>query len=607
MKPVSIPSPAASLPQPATGTLLHLGQLPPTAQARLLAEYAKEKGGTVVYVATHEAMLENMHEAIAFFAPQLEILDFPAWDCLPYDRVSPSAGIVATRMATLAALLQNPTMPRIVCTSIQAIAQKLPPKELLSAHIRSLRVGDNISRDVLVDALVTCGFSRVSKVVEPGEFALRGSIIDIFTAGGTAYRLDFFGDELESIKQMDATTQRSGDSIKELTILPIREVLLSERSIEHFRNAYRERFGAAYKGDPLYEHVSEGQVHAGMEHFLGLFYEELVSFADYASDLFWCMDHRVPAALDDHLEAISDYYQARKNPVGKQASGYHPPEPELLYYSKHQMDALWRTHPTTLLSPFTLETSATHINLPFKAAPNVKLSTAEAGTSPLDAFAAFAKQSAFPIIVACNSEGSRQRFEGMLNHQHVPHTNVANHLEAARLQPSIVGLTVLPIASGFSAPDLLLFSEQDILGERVIRTQKKRKQSEVFLMEAASFDVGELVVHREHGIGKFEGLVTVDVTGVKHDCVKLTYDGGDRLFLPVENIELITRYGSEHEHVELDKLGGVAWQKRKSALKKKLKMAADSLLKMAAARAAIDAPTVETIGNEYQRFCMKFP
>lgn len=591
-----------------TGTLLHLGQLPPGAQARLLAEYAKEKGGTIIYVATHEAMAEALMETARFFALHLEILAFPAWDCLPYDRVSPSAGAVATRMTTLATMLQAPRAPRIICTTIQAISQKLPPKELLDSHIRTLHVGETIPRDDLLEMLIACGFSRVSKVVEPGEFALRGSIVDIFTAGDSqAYRLDFFGDELESIRQMDAASQRSGDSVSSIMLLPIREVLLTEESIARFRNEYRERFGTAHKGDPLYEHISEGQTHAGMEHYLGLFYETLSQLSDYAENIFYCIDHRAFAALDDHQEAINDYYHARTNPVGKQSHSYHPPEPELLYLNRTQMDMLWRQHPATVLSPFTLESSATHINLPFKAAPNLKLTAPDLATSPLDAFALYAKQHAQPIVVACNSEGSRHRFETMLTAHNVAHAVIESHLGAQKLPPHVVGLAVLPMATGFTAPDITLFSEQDILGERVIRTQKKCKQSEVFLLEAASFDVGELVVHREHGIGKFEGLITVDVTGVKHDCIKLTYDGGDRLFLPVENIELITRYGSEHEHAELDKLGGVAWQKRKSALKKKLKMAADSLLKIAAARAAIDAPTVDTVGNEYQRFCMKFP
>lgn len=587
--------------------MLHLGQLPALAQARVLAEYAKVREGTTIYIASSEANVDAMAEAVRFFAPHLEITSFPAWDCLPYDRVSPSPNVVATRMATLSALIDKPNLPRIVCTSIQAIAQKIPSASILKQAIRTLSLGDTITRDELQKTLLLAGYARRSKVVEAGEFSIRGSIVDLFTPGTElATRIDFFGDDIESIHTMDVMDQRSASALKHVTIMPMREVLLTEETTENFRTQYREHFGAAYKDDPLYTHISEGQHHQGMEHWLGFFYPQLETLADYAPSPLWCLDAQINSALDDHLEAISDYYKARSQPVSKQGAQYHAAPPSLLYLSKEDISELWKTSKAITFSPFSLEPSPAHINLPFKSAPPLK-TAATATLTPIQAFHAFAQNTPEKISVLCNSEGSANRLSNMLEAEKIPHQSIQNMLDEQALQAGMIGLGVLPTATGMRAPDIVIFSEQDVLGERIIRTQKKRKTSEIFMLEAAGFDTGELVVHREHGIGRFDGLITVDVNAIKHDCIKIIYQGGDRIFLPVENIEMISRYGSDHEHTELDKLGGVAWQKRKSALKKKLKMAADALLKTAAQRATIQAPVVDTNSGAYAQFCAKFP
>jgi transcription-repair coupling factor (superfamily II helicase) len=589
---------------------LHFGNVAPMAVAYILSQYAHKTGGQITYIASEEAALQPLMHALHFFAPDIPTLKFPAFDTLPYDRLSPSSNVTAQRMHCLHQLLTHAGDTKIILTSIQAITQKLPPKSLFDVGVSRLIPGMSIARDALVKKLISCGYQRISKVIEPGEFALRGSIIDIFPAGKShAVRLDFFGDELESIKKMDVGTQRSDTDMQALEIIPIREILLNDETIRYFREQYRALNGNSYAHDPLYTHISAGQNYAGMEHWLALFYPKLESFFDYTSHASYFVDHLAMQTLGAHREEIEDYYQARRAPAITPANqtAYHPVAPDRLFFAEASIQQPLNKHPTIYLSPYKNEVSNSHINLPFQAAPMLKAQNKIASEHILSGFELFHKNASAPIIIACHSEGSKQRLKTMLAQLHITSQNITQISEGKTLGLKLVGLCVMPVQTGFSSAEFTLLSEQDILGERSIRTTKKRKKSALFLQEAASFEMDELVVHQEHGIGRFEGLLTLEVGTAKHDCVKLTYQGGDRLFIPVENIDLITRYGNDSGHTELDKLGGVSWQKRKSSLKKKLKMAASALLKIAAKRLLAKAPLINAPSDDYSRFCNQFP
>jgi transcription-repair coupling factor (superfamily II helicase) len=559
--------------------------------ASLVIHYSKP----VITVLSNDKELQIIASLCSFIQPDIEVLRLPAWDTLPYDRVSPSAHILSQRVATLSSL-SDTKRPLILLTTVNAASQYLPPPTTFKNNHFIITLNSTLHREGLLGFLGAQGYQRVGKVMEAGEYAIRGSIIDIFPSGGEqAVRIDMFGDEVENLKYFDPLTQISDATCTTLELLPLGEVQLGEETIERFRSHYRELFGAVTREDPLYESISQGRMTAGMEHWLPLFYERLVPLSEYLPEAIWCLHYDTPAIIEERGEAIRDYYSARQlHAKSKEETPYHPIPPERLFMlGDAWSNTLSKTAHITL-TPFAAAGKNT-VSLPYGATPLL-------GKRQFNEACDYVKGLALPAVIACNSQGSLERIHKMLSE----HGITAQRIEHFSDIDTGIHLAVVPIEHGYSTPHYHLLSEEDLLGERIIRTQKKRKKSDAFLMEAAAFEVGELIVHKEHGIGRFEGLITVEVHGKKHDCLKLTYDGGDRLFLPVENIDLVSRFG-DGEGVALDKLGGVAWQKRKSGLKKRLRMAAEALLKIAADRATKTAPSFEPETGSYDEFCARFP
>jgi transcription-repair coupling factor (superfamily II helicase) len=586
-----------------------IAPLPFSAQAFAIAELARHSQKPILHIAASDRDAEQLQLLLHFIAPSLTTALFPAWDALPYDRVSPSHAVQAERMTVLAALCSE-APPQIILTTATAAMQYLVPRGQMAFASSILRSGNRFARDGWIASLTEQGYARVSKVTEPGEVAVRGSIIDLFPAhGGDAVRIDMFGDDIESIRVLDPLTQRSGDAISEIMLCPASEVMLNDETIDRFRIRYREHFGAAGQHDPLYQAISERRVYAGMEHWLPLFYEKLDTLFDYMPKALVSMDKAVEASLAEHRAAIADFYQARRERESTRGedSVYHPLPPDALYVVEKLWETALGTRALVQFSGFEITDASQGIATPIQAAPKLHSLRHAYDGNLWDALGAYVRQQKTPVVFACNSPGAQARLEKLLSQQHLTCASVGTWQEACRLSPATVGLTSLPITHGFLHPALQLFSEEDALGERIIRTQKKRKKSEAFMAEAAGFELGEYVVHKEHGIGRFEGLITIEVSGAAHDCLKLVYAEEARLFLPVENIDLITRFGQTDGEISLDKLGGVAWQKRKAGLKKRLKMAAEALLKIAAERAMRFAPAIAPEGGLYDEFIARFP
>jgi transcription-repair coupling factor (superfamily II helicase) len=584
------------------GAAFTLGDIPIAAQGYLLCALQRETKKPVVHVVPQDKDMAAMADLCRFLAPDVTILTLPAWDTLPYDRISPSAAITAARLSALSTLaMADAKTPYILLTTANVAAQKLPPRAMFTHGRHRIAKGTKLDRAALFEYLTNNGYSRVGKVMEAGEYAARGSLIDIFPSGNVdAIRIDLFGDEVESLRRFDPLTQLSDAAVESLELRPVSEVLLQPDTIAHFRARYLEMFGAVTRDDPLYASISEGRTYAGMEHWLPLFYEKLDTLMDYVPGAIITSDHRIPALLTERDETVADYYDARRSHARKDAAPYHPVPPEQLFLTQDRFERLWQNHARITLSPYATQGSEP---LGIRPSPQLFNRRHEEGQHLRDVILDYLNQAGIPVVLAANSVGSADRIQKMLGFDETstPSETLPEALKSKH------PLTVLPIEQGFTTPEFILLTEQDMFGERIIRTQKKKRKSEAFLAEAASFIEGELIVHREHGIGKFEGLVTVEVGSTRHDCLKLIYDGGDKLFLPVENIDLVSRYGTAEGEIALDKLGGVAWQKRKSALKKRLKMAAEALLKVAAARAAIPAPVVTADTGLYDEFVNRFP
>src|SRR5690606_23729792 len=273
-------------------------------------------GGVTVHVAREDARMAALAEALGFFAPEIDIIIFPAWDCLPYDRVSPNADISARRMAALSRLATiggaAQEKPVLLLTTVNAILQRVPPRESVRRSGWSARTGNRINLDDLTAYLAANGYSRTGTVREPGEFAVRGGIVDIYPSGfELPVRLDMFGDTLDAIRSFDAATQRTVGQLKGLDLVPASEIHLDAEAIRRFRAGYVSTLGAVTGDDPLYEAVSEGRKHAGMEHWLPLFYERMETVFDYAPGALVSLDPQVEEARDARLELIGDYYEAR--------------------------------------------------------------------------------------------------------------------------------------------------------------------------------------------------------------------------------------------------------------------------------------------------------
>ena len=586
--------------------------------ALLIAEAVRKNGGTHLHIARDEPRAAALAEALGFFDPGLSVLVFPGWDCLPYDRVSPKPEIAAQRMTVLAALAGKSKGPRVIVTTVSAALQRVPPRAAVeSASFRAAK-GETVRLDDLLKFLERNGFSRASSVVEPGDFAVRGGIVDIYPPGeANPLRLDLFGDTLESIRTFEAESQKSVGEIERVVLTPVSEVPLDAASIQRFRAGYLATFGAVLNDDPLYEAVSAGRKHAGMEHWLPLFHERLETLFDYAGDVAVTLDHQVEESHAARLTLIADYYDARvvargeaKAAMKGMAPPYKPLKPETLYLTEGDWTRLLGAHDAKQFSPFKPVEMSGQIDAGAAKgrdfAPERIAASKNVFDSVAAAIAALQGQKK-RVFIACWTAGSADRMGGVLaDHGVTAIRMLDNWGQRIDLHPQAVGIVVLGLENGFETEKLAIISEQDILGERLVRARGRQKRVANFIVEAAALNTNDLVVHVDHGIGRYLGLKTIEVTGAPHDCLELQYDGG-KLFLPVENIELLSRYGADDEGAVLDRLGGAGWQTRKAKLKNRIRDMAEQLIKVAAARQLRDGPVIDAPHGVYEEFCARFP
>lgn len=562
----------------------------------------------IIHICHHDREMDQLAQIAPFFLQDVKILALPAWDCLPYDRVSPNHSVMAERIAALTALATASKNDRILLlTTVGAFLQRVPPVEQMQTSHFEVRKDGKLNEKALLEFLTHHGYHRTGKVMEPGEFAVRGNIIDLYPSSTeSAIRIDLFGEDIESIREFDTMTQRSEKEIENITLTAASEVMLNPQTIERFRNRYREQFGAAHRNDALYASISAGNPYPGMEHWLPLFYDKIDNILSYSPDAEITLDHQLEKTFTDRAEMIADYYDARATMQKKDDQTiYNPLKPDMLYLGFANLDILFGRHQTIMFSPFHQPNERIYgqrITPLFTQAKQNKKPPLEQLGEELRGQQAMNRK----LLIGCQTEGSRARVEKMLSAQHY-HPAAASHWLQLIESGNSLSLAQLPLETGFSTEHVTIYSEQDIFGEKLIRTRKKKKPSEAFLQEAAAFETGELLVHREHGIGRFDGLETLEVGGIKHDCLKLLYKDDDRLFLPVENIELLSRYGSEEDSAELDKLGAGSWQARKARMKERIRMAAAELMKTAAERATRAAPALQAPDGMYSEFCEGFP
>ena len=604
------------------GKSLTLSQVADGAEALVLADLARAIAAradapaiSLAIVCRDGQRMTQLSRALSFFGPDILTMEFPAWDCLPYDRVSPNASVVAQRMTALSRLarVKGRDRPSVLLTTVNAALQRVPAREFVATHALSVAPGNVIGMAGIIEWLELNGFTRASTVREPGDYAVRGGILDLYPPGmDMPVRFDFFGDALETIRSFEAQTQRSEGELRGLDLVPVAEFQLVTETIRRFRTGYVAQFGAAAPDDLLYEAVSEGRRYPGMEHWLPLFHATMETLFDYLPGSALALEPLAEDAVRSRFEQIADYHEAR---VQALKEGVMPPykalPPDRLYLTKDEWSDRLDNEALAKLTPFAMPEAANVIEIGARAGRNFAAERSEPGANVFEAVSkhALALQAAGKrVAIALWSEGARERMSHVLaDHKLLNLAAVNSWPQAQGLPKPAVALAVLGIESGFETEDAAIISEQDILGDRLVRPRRAARRADNFIAEVTSLAPGDLVVHVDHGIGRFAGLQPIEAAGAPHDCLEIHYAEDTKLFLPVENVDLLSRYGSEESGVELDRLGGGNWQARKARMKSRIREIAGELIKIAAERQLREAPRLTVGPGAYDEFCAGFP
>ena len=587
------------------------------AEAFVLKDLYSQVNQDILCILSDGVSLNQVYNTLIAIAPEAEILMLPAWDTVPYDRVSPNANILSKRIETLAKLVleKNKSKHRIVLCSIGAAIQKLPPQKIFFNTRKVLRVGEKLIFDDFLHYVSINGYSRVEQVMESGEYAVRGDIIDIFPSGSSQpLRIDLFDDEIERLRLFEVETQRSTENLQYFSFDSANEVILDKNTIKNFRSKYREAFGAEGLKDEIYESISNAKKYLGQENWLPFFYEEtLPDIFSYMINAHIVLGIDTDNALKAKIETINDHYQARLEALKvhdvSEADIYRPIEPTLMFLGEEEFLKKVSERVYCHLSSLSFPNSDNIIN--YEALPQKNFASLK-NVNGLTVYEDLAKElnqnSAKKKIICCYTQGSLDRMHGILKDNHFKNIVIADSWRTTEKESSKGKLVLFrhELQHGFNSPEYFIISEQDIWGERKNLHNHKKVSAENLISDISSLNIGEYVVHIEHGIGRFDGLENIVTDGAAHDCLKLIYAHGDKLYVPVENIDVISRYGSEDSNVALDVLGGSAWEAKKSKVKEKIRDIAEKLIKIAAERQTHQAEIFIPEHGVYDEFCSRF-
>ncbi|MGB1576171.1 MAG: CarD family transcriptional regulator, partial [Paracoccaceae bacterium] len=496
---------------------IKMGGAPEGYDAQLVLRELHAHGQPVVHIARDDKRMSAMAEALAFFAPDVPVIKFPAWDCLPYDRVSPNVDVAAARMATLAALVHNMPKGFVLLTTMNAATQRIPARHVLKEAAFRAEVGQRVDEAALRNFLVRMGFTQAPTVMEPGDYAIRGGIIDIFPPGhALPVRLDLFGDVLDGARRFEVATQRTTEKLELIELAPVSEVILDDAAIRRFRQNYRIEFGAARTDDPLYESVSAGCKHQGVEHWLPFFHNGLETLFDYLPKATITVDDQVTAARLSRWDTIVDQYETRKIAMDQKSridTVYKPISPELLYMEDAAFTTALNGHRVVEFHPLAQASGPGVVDAGGRIGRNFSPERQLENVSLFGALADYVKKKSetAPVVIASYSEGARERLTGLIEDEGIGEVIAIQN--GTRIGKRGIHLAVWGLEAGFETPELTVISEQDVLGDRLIRQPKKRRKAENFLTEVQSLSPGDLVVHVDHGVGRFHGLEVVTAAG----------------------------------------------------------------------------------------------
>ena len=605
--------------------------IPLPAIGHFLVKAYHEHNGDILLICNSEEEATLYAKQITFFADESltkrhfvprndDIHYFPAWDSLPFDRISPSPSVMADRASLLSSLAKNNRGKKIVIISSGNILQKLPPKKELLDSTITIKCEQKTSPEFIAQHLAKCGFIRCGSANEPGEFSLRGEIVDVVISDNNGYRINFSWDKIDKIRLFDPLTQVSHEQIDQIEIYPASEFNLNQTTIENFKTGFLKSFGVNHSKNPIYLAITENRMVSSAEHLIPLLYPEMIGVSEYLNIPMVICAPLAIRSMKEMESDIVDFYESRISVNKAQVTSFYPAlNPNALYFKADDIERKLEEMGAYAVVAVDCSSSRASANErgdlvnnefynldrdaalamtthdQYFLAPNLYHQSVQSKRPIVDLLLEFIDQyKEKSVIIACPSRSGLERIKNMLE------------IEGVDFIKRKISLTMGLIKAGFITDKTIYFSQYDILGEKFtnLDSPKKHKKLKNILTELENLTEGELVSHLEHGVAEFAGVETVMVSGQPHDCVKLLYADNDRLYIPVENLDVIKRYGSDD--APLDRLGGLSWQKRKATIKNRIGELAQKLMQLAASRKVRRADPI-IIGEEYDKFSAAFP
>ncbi|MCJ7590354.1 MAG: transcription-repair coupling factor [Woeseiaceae bacterium] len=574
------------------------------AAAELAQHLAANSRRPLLLLAEDPRHADQLEAEVRFFTDNaIPVEHFVEWETLPWDSFSPHQDIISERLRVLAALPRM--VGGVVIATIGILHQRLPPLDYVAARSLALNAGQLLPRDEFTRSLIEAGYLRVPQVSEHGEFAVRGSLIDIFAMGtDEPVRIDFFDDEIESLRYFSPENQLSGEKVDSIRILPAREVPLDADAIAAFRHSYRERFEGQPGKSRVYREVSEGIAHGGIEYYLPLFFDTTASFADYLPGNCVVL---APDSLDSLLQLFWD--EARERYA---MCSLDPERPVLTveetFISPERISSRLKAFSRIRYSAQSLSGNA--INYDTRLPPAMKIESRYEDAAA--ALAQFLQTFDGRVLFSTDSPGRREQLHELLAGRGLDLARVDGWRQF-REDSHRIGVTIAPVDNGVLLPgaNVAIVSEQQLFGERTKAHRRKRRNDrdpETIIRQLNDLDAGSPVVHAEYGVGRYLGLITLEVGGIKAEFLHLQYADGDKLYVPVHALEMISRYtGASPENAPLHRLGSDQWEKARKRAIKKIRDVAAELLDIYARRAARPGHSFHWPENEYRSFESGFP
>ena len=611
-----MPSPIKHPPLPTTPRQRRYW-LPPhgSARALLLAEAARTHDGLLVVVARDTQRAQALEAELGIFADDLPVLQFPDWETLPYDAFSPHPEIVSQRIATLYRL---PGVKRgVLVVPVATLMQRIAPRIHITGSGLVMSKGQQLDLAAEQRRLEASGYRHVPQVAEPGDFAVRGALLDIFPMGtAEPYRIELFDDEVDSIRSFDPETQRSQQQVERVELLPAREFPLTEEAAKEFRSNLRERFPIDVRRCPLYQDMKEGVTPGGIEYYLPLFFRQTSTLFDYlAEDALFVLGEGAGEAADQFWAQTLERYDQRahdiERPVLPPAELYLPPDK-----LREQLNKRLRVDVVEPGHEHAIDTGT-------QPAPELPLN--RKGEEPATSLRHFLAGYPGRVLIAADSAGRREALvdtlaSAGLKPEHVDDWSdfLARHPGESRNDEQNLprfAITIAPLEQGFALtkPVLTVLTERELYGERV-RNERERKRRrgtardpDTIIRDLTELTVGAPIVHVDHGVGRYQGLLSMDVGGMAGEFLTIEYAKGDKLYVPVSQLGLVSRYsGTAPELAPLHSLGGDAWERARRKAAEKVRDVAAELLAIYAQRQArggeslpIDRQLVEEFGSSF--------